>query len=63
MDEERLQEGPQVAYGLTSKDGGCNTCTRQTGRVWIIQGANRSLQFRMCNDCLDLLRRATEEAK
>jgi hypothetical protein len=60
QDGRAIQPGPRV-WRAAQHDGGCNTChTNMPGvLVWVIQGRGCNVQFRLCDACLNEVKRAT----
>ena len=49
---ESEQQGAMVWDTPSLKSGGCNTCTRESHFVWAIRGHGRTVEFRVCDQCM-----------
>ena len=49
--DDREPQGTQARLVDAIAAGGCNTCTRDSQKVWSIRGYGRHLEFRMCPAC------------
>lgn len=56
--DDRDPQGAQARLVDAIVAGGCNTCTRDSQKVWSIRGYGRQMEFRMCPACMDQLKQA-----
>jgi hypothetical protein len=56
--DDKPRDELQVRRGVY-RDGGCNFCNRIGFAVWVLQGGRRTLEVRICAECLAELKHRT----